>query len=303
MELHQYRPVPNGLSIDLETEPGYPCRAYVLSTPGDQCRVTLVGSGTWRVEILASADGVDYTPLADYGAAGSWAYDTSAVESIAVRVTEYTEGTIQATLTHGTLVAADGGGGGGALGVWVAQAHDPTHYEALTEAGPVAWDVGAAGWYESRYAVLGDVLVWNFNVYESIVGGAGDVIALLLRLPGGLTHTSVAYGTQPIVGPVLNGVETGSAIVEYSEAGPEWLSIRLPNGTPLPAGTCTLSFMGIVELTSAGGPTAASAPPRPASRRARPTSSPAPAPAPARVSTPAPATTPPPARARTGKRG
>jgi hypothetical protein len=101
MQLTTYQAVPSGMSFDLDvTSTG---TAYLLSTPGNEATVALQGTGVWAVEILASADGVEFTRLAVQTMPGQWRYGTKGAAAAAIRVLGYTSGVISGMLAHGGL--------------------------------------------------------------------------------------------------------------------------------------------------------------------------------------------------------
>jgi hypothetical protein len=102
MQLSTYTPVPSGMSFDLDTGPA-PRMAYLLSTPGNEATVALQGEGVWTVEILASLDGVDFTPVALQTLPGQWRYNTKGAAAAALRVLDFESGRITGMLAHGGL--------------------------------------------------------------------------------------------------------------------------------------------------------------------------------------------------------
>jgi hypothetical protein len=103
MQLTNYRPVPHGMSFDLVTGPAP--LAYLLSTPGNAALVGLTGAGLWRVEVLASTDGVEFAVLDTITTPGQRRYDTKGKAAIAIRVASYTPGSgiLSGMLGHGGL--------------------------------------------------------------------------------------------------------------------------------------------------------------------------------------------------------
>jgi len=101
MLLTKTTPVPSGMSFDLDTGPA-PRSAYLLSTPGNAAVITVVGTGVWTVEILASYDGLNFQVIGSHSLPGQWRYETKGVAAAAIRVQAYTSGTLVGMLTHGS---------------------------------------------------------------------------------------------------------------------------------------------------------------------------------------------------------
>ena len=132
MQLTTYVPVADGQSFSLPTTPPYPGRAAVLSTPGAEASITLEGAaGSWTVDLLTSADGLNFTVSTQYTAAGAWVIPTTGVQAIALRVSAWSSGSILATLRHGAVAPISGGP--------TLVPHAPTHQ--WNSSDPLAGDV------------------------------------------------------------------------------------------------------------------------------------------------------------------